>query len=83
MFYIFKIQIHFSLNSVFVLNQLYPDKAPLLLKAAQTTTSIVDEDLDFFIEENIDVYFACSLTLNGEFYLFGGDHFDTAVSAYF
>ena len=62
-------------NAVLVLNKLYPDQVPLLVSAQ----GLVDDDLEFTFGENTEVYFACSTTLNGEFYLFGGDHIDTQV----
>ena len=71
--------IFFDQSKVLVLNQLPPfDNEPRLITTGITGDDISDE-FSFTIAENLEVHFTCAVTLNGEIFIYGGDHLDTQV----
>ena len=74
--------IFFDQSKVLVLNQL-PIGSIITQTPRLVTTGITGDDisdaLDFFIPENIELHFTCAVTLNGEMFIYGGDHLDTQV----
>jgi len=69
----------FDLSKVLVLNQLYPINKPRLVTTGITGEDISDE-FNFTVADNIELHFTCAVTLNGEIFIYGGDHLDTQVN---
>ena len=57
-----------SEKAVLMLNTARSDNVPMVI----TFDGEVDNDINFVYEEGTEVYISCGVTLNGEFWIFGG-----------
>ena len=61
-----------------VLNKLYSNNEPRLVTTGITGNDISDE-FEFTVADDMELHFTCAVTLHGEIFIYGGDHFDKQV----